>query len=36
LIVVMVLFWFAGPVIGPLISGPTDAMFDIIVGSLPY
>lgn len=36
LIVVLVLFWFAGPVIGGLISGPTQAMFNLIVGPYPF
>ncbi len=36
LIVVLVLFWFAGPFIGSLISGPTNAMFNLIVGPYPF
>lgn len=36
LIVVMVLFWFAGSFIGSLISGPTNAIFNFIVGPLPF
>lgn len=36
LIVVLVLFWFAGPVIGGIISGPTQAMFNLIVGPYPF
>lgn len=36
LIVVMVIFWFGGRFIQPLISGPTDFMFNLIVGPYPF
>lgn len=32
LIVIMLIFWFGGRFIGPLISGPTNALFQLIVG----
>lgn len=36
LIVVMILFWFAGSFIGSLIAGPTNALFTLIVGQPLY
>jgi Zn-dependent protease len=32
LIAIMLIFWFGGRFIGPLISGPTNALFQLIVG----
>jgi Zn-dependent protease len=32
LIIIMLLFWFGGSFLGALISGPTNALFDLIVG----
>lgn len=32
MIAILLLFWFGGRFIGPLISGPTNAMFRLIVG----
>ena len=32
LILIMLLFWFGGRFIGPLISGPTNALYRLIVG----
>jgi Zn-dependent protease len=36
LIIVMLLFWFGGRFIGPIIQGPTNAMFNLIVGPFPF
>lgn len=32
MIAILLLFWFGGRFIGPIISGPTDALFSLIVG----
>jgi Zn-dependent protease len=36
LIIIMLLFWFGGRFIGPIIAGPTNALYNIIVGPLPF
>lgn len=36
LIVVLLLFWVGGRFIGPIIWGPADAMFNLIVGPYPF
>jgi Zn-dependent protease len=36
LIIVMLLFWVGGRFIGPVISAPVQAMFNIIVGPYPF
>lgn len=36
LIVVLLLFWVGGRFIGPLISAPVNALFDLIVGPFPF
>ncbi len=36
LIVVMLLFWFGGAYITPIIRGPSEAMYSLIVGQAPF
>lgn len=36
LILIMALFWLGGNIIGPLISAPVNALYDLIVGPFPF